>query len=124
MFHPEGLMHRKINIWIALAVLTMITISAAFALSTRAAVFSWYFGGRIATVQPAGTCGCGPQEPPCLHGCPCGFHDVGIVPYRGGAKFVCVPASKPVPSAGLVPGATIFGGGYSSLSPVRIFTTR
>ncbi|OGY43991.1 MAG: hypothetical protein A3J62_02115 [Candidatus Buchananbacteria bacterium RIFCSPHIGHO2_02_FULL_38_8] len=121
MIYLEGAMHKKINWWIAALVILIITISAAYAISAKAARYAWYFGGQITKVQQAKTCGC-PKEPPCSNGCPCGYSDVTIRPFGGGQTYVCVPSTFLVKGKGLLQGLKIIGGGQSSLSPEWIWT--
>ena len=71
MIYSEGLMHRKINIWIALLAIIIVAASAAWVISAQA-IGSISFGGIIVKVDYAPICG---TYIPCIlaGGClPCG----------------------------------------------------
>ena len=121
MVYIQGMMHKKIHLGLALLILLIVAISAAFALTARA-VAPWYFGGRITVVVPESVCS-DPDTCSACKNCGCGaWSDVTIQPYRGGQSYVCVPAGFSVQGKGLTPGLQTLGHGSSPYTPIRIWT--
>ena len=117
----KKLRKKEIHFAWGLGIILAVSLLATTIVSSQAYTPQWYFGGRIQFIQPAGTCSC-PNEPICIHGCPCDFTDVSIAPFLGGTNYVCVPATFPVYGLGLIKNAKIFGYGSSFMTPSMIWT--
>jgi hypothetical protein len=91
MIYLEGLMHKKINIWIALLIIIILAASAAWAISAKAFWFSGIsFGGFVISVTRSctGDCSC--------NFCGCGDHSqIVFIPYGGDNFFVCPSLTFP-----------------------------
>lgn len=119
MIYLEGLMHKKINFWIALLILIIIATAVAWALSASAKTASFYFGGWVTYYQPACVyvplCNCCPNCPICtMYGPACGgMQEVQFTPTGGMSNHIC-PLKTFRFFGGLPrPGGFIIGWGFS-----------
>jgi len=128
MFIPEGLMHKKVKLWLALLIIVIIALIAAFGISAKAATTSnqktlnritvgttaavgaasLYFGGKVKA-----NIFCTPATAVCS--CPSGFFRVVITPFgSGSAKTFCynsyMPRIGPMPA----PGTKVLGLGIKA----------
>src|SRR3989338_1914247 len=118
MIYPEGLMHRKINLWLALLIIAILAAIAAWAISVKAAR-NVSFGGRINLVNPcvldpeSGTC---PNCPACtlrLGSACASYTEIQFTPVRGSAySFICTPKTYSfIRGRTPTPGSWILGNG-------------
>lgn len=129
MIYPEGLMHRKINIWFSLSIIITIAILAAWAISVRAFIPS--FGGLVTKVTP---CILDTPPPPgtpvtCAASCSlctsimgpacAGSIEIVFTPHGGAYNFIC-PVKGYLFKRGSVPtpGSFILGSGLQT-SPLQ-----
>ena len=139
MIYLEGLMHKKINIWVALLVIAVIAACAAYAISARAYYASWYIGGMITSYIPGCTMatpapGCSGVPCPCRQcGCVCApctppppqWSEIIFTPYGGSrTNYVCPPIGFRYSNSLPAPSKYILGWGQGVYAPVQISISR
>lgn len=139
MIIPEGLMHRKINLWMSLLIIFIVAAAFAYAISVQARN-GWQGGGRIfyyqpvctqalptptcpGTICPCGSCGC--VTAPCVPPAP-KWEEIDYAPARGSTTgYVCPPVTfgykgSPIPRAG----QNMLGYGLNVFAPITIGLSR
>jgi hypothetical protein len=127
MIMPEGLMHRKINILVALFAIIFIAVIAAYAISVKAAA---NFGGRITKVTQCVLDTPSSDPVICTKSCPlctglmgtsCAQSmEVVFKPSGGAYTFICPSKSYKFKRGGIPKaGSFILGNGPQVLSPIQ-----
>ncbi len=119
MFYPEGMMHKKVNIWLAALIIAIIALSAALAISAKAALP----GIGITVISPPIKCVQDTLSPTCYTTCPICGDLVGIcnglfevkAKYLSGKNILyknsalCTPQSFPPNGGSFRPGGFCLG---------------
>lgn len=121
MLYPEGLMHRKVNIGLALLVIFAVAGIFAWIISARA-ISGPSFGGLVVKVTPCVLDTPMPYPTTCAVSCPlctvllgtaCAANmEVIFTPYGGSYNFICPVKGYPFKRGGIpTPGSFILGEG-------------